>query len=563
MPDTKRRALVTCILSLLAAAAGAQESSPELPPELTGGLNVLDWGVIAVYAAAMLGIGAYYARKIETSEDFYLGGRQMRPSMVGLSLFAAMISTISYLAEPGEVMSHGPIAYLMYLASLPIIYLIVGFLLIPHIMKLPITSAYELLEKRLGMPSRLLGSGIFLLIRFVWMGLVVYTASRAVVTAMGLPLGALAPTIMIMGTITVVYSSMGGLQAVVLTDAIQSLLLIVAAIVCVIIITVKMGGVGWFPTQWSETWDTQPVFSLDPTVRVTMIGSLIATTVWWVCTAGSDQMAIQRYLATRDVKSARKAFLINNIADVCVNVTLISLGFALLGFFREHYPELLRATLADEKKGDYLFPLFVVNFMKFGTAGLVIAGMLAAAMSSLSSGLNSAATVLNTDFLPLLLRKPLDEKTKVRHGMAVSAVIGVIIILLALVIENVRGNLFEVTQKTSNLLVSPLFSLFFLALFVKRANTFCAMFAAAYGFVVAIVIAFWDLTGATPISFQWIGITSLLASVGAGVALSFLPWDRMTRNSRVLVGIAAAIPLVMLAGLFIAGIASRSAAAGG
>ena len=293
-----------------------------------------------------------------------------------------------------------------------------------------------------------------------------------------------------------------------------------------------MGGVGWFPTQWSETWDTQPVFSLDPTVRVTMIGSLIATTVWWVCTAGSDQMAIQRYLATRDVKSARKAFLINNIADVCVNVTLISLGFALLGFFREHYPELLRATLADEKKGDYLFPLFVVNFMKFGTAGLVIAGMLAAAMSSLSSGLNSAATVLNTDFLPLLLRKPLDEKTKVRHGMAVSAVIGVIIILLALVIENVRGNLFEVTQKTSNLLVSPLFSLFFLALFVKRANTFCAMFAAAYGFVVAIVIAFWDLTGATPISFQWIGITSLLASVGAGVALSFLPWDRMTRNSR-------------------------------
>ena len=379
----------------------------------------------------------------------------MRPSMVGLSLFAAMISTISYLAEPGEVMSRGPIAYLMYLASLPIIYLIVGFLLIPHIMKLPITSAYELLEKRLGMPSRLLGSGIFLLIRFVWMGLVVYTASRAVVTAMGLPLGALAPTIMIMGTITVVYSSMGGLQAVVLTDAIQSLLLIVAAIVCVIIITVKMGGVGWFPTQWSETWDTQPVFSLDPTVRVTMIGSLIATTVWWVCTAGSDQMAIQRYLATRDVKSARKAFLINNIADVCVNVTLISLGFALLGFFREHYPELLRATLADEKKGDYLFPLFVVNFMKFGTAGLVIAGMLAAAMSSLSSGLNSAATVLNTDFLPLLLRKPLDEKTKVRHGMAVSAVIGVIIILLALVIENVRGNLFEVTQKTSNLLVSP------------------------------------------------------------------------------------------------------------
>jgi len=546
-------------LCAAAFAAGAQEADPGSPSELAGGLGLLDWGVIAVYAVAMLGIGVYYARKIETSDDYYLGGRRMNPSMVGLSLFAAMISTISYLAEPGEVMGHGPIGYLMYLASLPIIYLIVGFLLIPHIMKLPITSAYELLERRLGMPSRLLGSGIFLLIRFIWMGLVVYTASRAVVTAMGLQPGALAPTIIIMGTITVIYSSMGGLQAVVLTDAIQSLLLIGAAIICVIIITVKMGGFSWFPTQWSDTWDTQPFFTFDPTVRVTVIGSLIATTVWWVCTAGSDQMAIQRYLATRDVKSARKAFLVNNIADVCVNVTLISLGFALLGFFRSHYPDLLNASLADEKKVDYLFPLFVVNYMKYGMAGLVIAGMLAAAMSSLSSGVNSAATVLNTDFLPLVLRKVLDEKTKVRYGKWVSAVIGVIIILLALVIENVRGNLFEVTQKTSNLLVSPLFSLFFLALFVKRANTFCAMFAGAYGFVVAIVVAFWDLTGSTPISFQWIGITSLAASIGAGVGLSYLPWERMTRNSRTAAAIAAALPLLLLAGIFVAGIVSAPA----
>ena len=559
MRSLTRGTLFSCTLCAAAFAAGAEEAEPGLPSELAGGLGLLDWGVIAVYAVAMLGIGVYYARKIETSDDYYLGGRRMNPSMVGLSLFAAMISTISYLAEPGEVMGHGPIGYLMYLASLPIIYLIVGFLLIPHIMKLPITSAYELLERRLGMPSRLLGSGIFLLIRFIWMGLVVYTASRAVVTAMGLQPGALAPTIIIMGTITVIYSSMGGLQAVVLTDAIQSLLLIGAAIICVIIITVKMGGFSWFPTQWSDTWDTQPFFSFDPAVRVTVIGSLIATTVWWVCTAGSDQMAIQRYLATRDVKSARKAFLVNNIADVCVNVTLISLGFALLGFFRSHYPDLLNASLADEKKVDYLFPLFVVNYMKYGMACLVIAGMLAAAMSSLSSGVNSAATVLNTDFLPLVLRKVLDEKTKVRYGKWVSAVIGVIIILLALVIENVRGNLFEVTQKTSNLLVSPLFSLFFLALFVKRANTFCAMFAGAYGFVVAIVVAFWDLTGGTPISFQWIGITSLAASIGAGVGLSYLPWERMTRNSRTAAAIAAALPLLLLAGIFVAGIVSAPA----
>ena len=562
MPAKTRLLLFTCALCLFTACVWAEEGHPEPPVELRGGLGGVDWVVIALYAAGMLAVGAYYARKVETADDYYLGGRRMRPSMVGLSLFATLISTISYLAVPGEVMGHGPVASLTYMAALPIIYLVVGFLLIPHITKLPITSAYELLETRLGMPARLLGSAIFILIRFIWMGLVVYTASRAVTTAMGLPDEALMYAIAVLGAVTVIYSSMGGLRAVVLTDAIQCLLLLAAAVVCVVIITVNMGGFGWFPTQWQDTWDTQPFFSLDPTVRVTVVGSLIATTVWWICTAGSDQMAIQRYLATRDAKTARRAFLVNNCADVCVNLTLICLGFALLGFFRAHYPGMVDAGHGDQRV-DYLFPLFVVNYMRFGLAGLVMAGMLAAAMSSLSSGVNSASTVINKDFVPLFLRHAQDEKSKVRYGKWVSVIIGVIIICLALVIENVRGNLFEVTQKTSNLLVAPLFSLFFLALFVKRANTFCAMFAGAYGFVAAFVVAFWDLTGATPVSFQWIGITALLASVGAGVGLSRLPWERMGKTSRLITGVAAALPLVLVAGVFIAAVISASIRTGG
>jgi len=550
-----RLALFTVLMGLLTPIVGAEEADIEAPMKLEGGLGTLDWAVIALYAFVMLAVGAYYARKVETAEDYYLGGRRMRPSMVGLSLFATLISTISYLAVPGEVMGHGPTASLMYLAALPIIYVVVGYLLIPHITKQPITSAYELLEARLGMPARLMGSSIFLLIRFIWMGLVVYTASRAVTTAMGLSESLLMPAIIAVGAVTVIYSSMGGLRAVVLTDSIQSLLLLAAAVVCVVIITVKMGGFVWFPTEWSETWDTQPLFSLDPTVRVTVIGSLIATTVWWVCTAGSDQMAIQRYLSTRDAKAARRAFLVNNFADVCVNLTLVSLGFALLGFFREYHPAVMNSVGAD-KKVDYLFPLFVVNYMKFGMAGLVMAGMLAAAMSSLSSGVNSASTVINSDFMPLFLRRTLDEKAKVRYAKWVSVIIGVIIICLALVVGNIRGNLFEVTQKTSNLLVAPLFSLFFLALFVKRANTFCAMYAGAYGFVVAIVVAFWDLTGATPISFQWIGITALLASAGTGLALSRLPWEHMSRNGRINACIATALPLLVIIAAFVYAVVS-------
>lgn len=478
--------------------------------------------MVGLYAAGMLAIGAYYARRTRNADDYYLGGRSMRPSMVGLSLFATLISTISYLATPGEMMQHGPIAPLMYLAALPVIYLVVGFILIPYITKLPITSAYEILEKRLGRGIRLLGSTIFVVIRLVWMGLVVYTASRAVTTVIGFKPESLPWVVLTLGAITVVYSSMGGLRAVVLTDVIQSFILFLGALLCVGIITVKMGGFGWFPTEWSENWDTQPWFSFDPTVRVTVFGSIVATTVWWVCTAGSDQMAIQRYLATRDAKAARRAFLYNNLADVVVTVVLVCLGFALLGFFKAN-PQHLPHGLSLESDTEYLFPHFIVTFMRYGLAGLVLSGLLAAAMSSLSSGVNSASTVINVDIVGFVLNRELSERTKVRMGRWMTVLIGIVVIGFGLVVGKVPGNLYEVTSKTNGLFVAPLFGLFFLAMFVRFATPFGAAFGALYGILAAFLIAFWDLTGNAPLSFQWIGAGSLVATVGVGILLSLIP----------------------------------------
>jgi solute:Na+ symporter, SSS family len=172
-------------LGLVMSSAWSEEASASGAPALRGGLHAEDWAVVIVYGLAMLGIGIYYSRRNRTSEDYYLGGRTMRPVMVGLSLFASMISTISYLATPGEIIKHGPV-FLCDILALPIIYFIVGYVIIPFITKLPVTSAYEILENRFGQIIRLLGCVLFLLIRFVWMGLVVYTSAKVVVTATGL-----------------------------------------------------------------------------------------------------------------------------------------------------------------------------------------------------------------------------------------------------------------------------------------------------------------------------------------------------------------------------------------
>jgi len=544
---------VVCLAFLVAATAAAAQAGDEAdaPSQaLRHGLSALDWGVVALYAIAMLAIGVYYARRTETSEDYYLGGRRMKPSMVGLSLFATLLSTISYLAVPGEVMQHGP-AVLTGIAALPAVFLIVGYILIPYITKLPITSAYEILEGRLGRSIRLMGSALFILIRLVWMGLVVFSAAKVVVSAGGLEPSAVPYAVCTLGLVTVIYSSMGGLKAVVLTDVIQTGIMFLGALVCVVIISVKMGGVGWFPTQWAPNWDVQPWFSLDPTVRVTVFGTMVYGTLWWICTAGSDQMAIQRYLATRDARAARRAFLVNNVADAAVTVLLALLGLALLGFYRAH-PEHLSKALNLKQDADYLFPRFIVGFMGYGLAGLVISGLLAAAMSSLSSGVNSASTVVNTDIIEPLLEGQLSERRKVRLAKWVSLLVGVVVILLGLLMGRVPGNLYEVTGKTNGLFVAPLFGLFFMAVCVPFATPFGAAFGSIYGFVAAFLFAFWDLTGGPRLSFQWILPVSLAVNIVAGCLLSLIPTRDKGAPYKTLLAALCAAPLVVAVAGFVA-----------
>lgn len=542
--------LIVLAVVALFGSCGYAEGVPSEPSSgLRGGLGALDWGVIVVYMVAMVGIGVYYSYRAKTAEEYYLGGRKQKPVMVGLALFATLISTISYLAVPGEIIKHGPMV-MSYIIILPVIFVVVGYGIIPYIMKLPITSAYELLEMKFGVPVRLFASSLFLLVRIVWMGLVVFSAAKVVIPCLGWSPEKLPYLVMAVGGITVLYASLGGLQAVVLTDAIQAIILFAGAFVCVVIVTAKMG-FGWIPTHWSPNWDVQPLFSLDPTVRVTVFATLLQTTVWWICTAGSDQMAIQQYLSTRDAQAARRAFLVNNIADAVVEILLGLLGFALLAFFLAN-PQFQVGEVSLQAGADYLFPHFVANFLRYGMGGLVISGMLAAAMSSLSAGFTSTATVINTDIISRFFRKDQSEASKVRWGRGVTAGMGVVVILLGLLMGKVPGNLFEVTNKTNGLIVGPLFGLFFMAMFVRYATPLGTVFGSIYGLWAAFLFAFWDLTGAERLSFQWILPVSLVVNIVAGCLLSLVPTRGKPPAVQVAVGALFSLPLVLTMGWFIA-----------
>lgn len=481
-------------------------------------MTALDYAVIGLYALGMLAVGRYYARRVRTADDYLLGGRSMSPLMIGLSLFATLTSTLTYLALPGEMAKNGPIVFAELLA-LPFAFVIVGWWLIPRIMRERVTSGYELLEGRLGLTGRLLGASMFVLLRVFWMASILYATAGVVL----IPLLDLDPRWMpalsvAMMAVTLAYTAEGGLKAVVVTDAAQAVLMFLGAAATVVVVTVALGGVGgWWPAAWPAHWP-EPRVLPAPGASRTVVGAFCAMLVWMTCTAGSDQMAIQRYLATRDATAARRSFGIQLLSTVLSMVLLGLAGLAVLGYFQAR-PDELKTGWAITKDADKLMPHFIVIALPPGLTGLVIAAILAAAMSSLSSGLNSSAAVVVRDFLGRWAGLPLTSAGEVRLARRVSVGAAVLAVALSLVVGGLATNLLELCFKVVNLLTAPIFVLFFLALFVPRASPLAAVAATVASVIAAAVVAFgWGAKW-----FLWSPPAALVAGAVVGTLASYAP----------------------------------------
>jgi SSS family solute:Na+ symporter len=427
---------------------------------------------------------------------------------------------LTYLAFPGEMIKYGPMMCAQTLAF-PVVLLIVGWWLIPRIMQQhDVTSGYELLEKRLGLTGRMLGASMFMTLRIVWMSAILYaTSSKVVVPLMGLdPFWA--PFISVaMGVITLIYASEGGMRAVVMTDALQSLIMCAGAVVVVAVVSADLGSVSaWWPHAWAAHWQ-EPVFWFRPDVRVTFMGAFLNMVVWMTCTCGSDQMAIQRYLSTRDVKAARQSLGIHLVTEVVMVGLLALVGLAVLGYYTAH-PEGLANDSAVIHQADELLPRFVVTVLPGGLAGLVIAAMLSAAMSSLSSGMNSSSAVITNDFVGRLRPHHWSQSEEVRVARWASVLIGIVAVVLSMFVGQLAENLQELCIKVVNLLTAPLFVLFFLALFVPWAKPRGGIAATVASIGVAVGVAFFKWGG---LEFLWTAPVSLVVGIVVGSLASLGP----------------------------------------
>lgn len=490
-------------------------------------MRPLDYLVIGAYAVGMLAIGRFYSRRTETMDDYLLGGRRMSPLMIGLSLFATLTSTLSYLSYPGEVLKNGPMALALF-AAFPLVMPIVGWWLIPAIMQQRnVTTGYELLEQRLGRTGRLLGAGMFILLRMIWMASILYaTSDKVIVPLFQLDHGWTPLVCIALGVLTIIYTSEGGMRAVVATDAAQALIMFAGAIATIAVVSWSLGGVErWWPTEWAPQW-AEPVFWFRPDVRITFCGAMLYMFVWMICTAGSDQMAIQRYLSTRDAGAARRSFGINLALNTLMAALLGAVGLAVFGYFTAH-PEAFGPNFSVVDSADELFPRFIATVMPAGLAGLVIAAMLSAAMSSLSSGMNSASAVIVGDFIGLRRRNPLTDHEQVRLAKIVSAVVGAVAIGGSMIVPRLATNLFELCVKAVDLFTAPLFVLFFLALFVPWATPLGGVAATIASVGVAVAIGYFQAFG---LEMLWMAPCSLAAGIVVGVIASLLPAWRPQRG---------------------------------
>lgn len=482
------------------------------------GLQAVDYAVLAGYLVLVVAIGVRVSRRSPTGDDLFLAGRTLGAGAVGLSLFASNISSTTLIGLPGAAWEHGiAVANYEWMAALVLIFS--AFYVVPVFLRNRLTTVPELLEKRFDARARKYLSGVS-----VFLSLVLDTAGSlyagAIVLMLFIPGLTLTPTIVAMAVFAGLYTAAGGLRAVVFTDMLQSVVLLLGALILTVLVF------GEFDYQWSQVRAALPAekFSLirpldDPMLPWlgTLVGLPILGFYYWTM----NQYVSQRLLGARDVPTATRG-------------ALLAAGLKLLPLFIMVIPGAMAAALiTDLDRADTVFPRLIADYAPAGLAGLILAGLMAAIMSSVDSALNSASTLITKDFIEPRRRQPMDERQLARTGRVVTAVLMVLAAAWAPMIDRFPG-LFAYLQQGFAYVTPPLVALFALALCSRRIGARAALAATVTGHAVS---AGWF--AATQLGWLNLHFT-LVAGVLLGLTLLAAPlWQRLLGGAPLAPALAA------------------------
>ncbi|XP_049878245.1 sodium-coupled monocarboxylate transporter 2-like [Pectinophora gossypiella] len=442
----------------------------------------IDYSVFVVMLLICGGIGVFFGfvKKQKSTQDYLMGGRNMKLVPVCFSLVASFISGISLLGTPTELYIYGT-SYCFFLIGAFMMSVVISFTFLPVLHELQLTSAYEYLEMRYDKRLRVFGSVLFSVYLMAWLPIVIYVPALAFNQVTGVNIHIVTPIVCF---VCIFYTSLGGLKAVVWTDVIQTVIMIGAMLLVIIKGSIHVGG---FQEVLSRSWDTGrlefPPFRLDLTERHSIWAVSIGSTFYWVGNIAVNQAMLQRFLSLPDLKQSKRAvwgFLggVTCIVFIC--------GYSGLVAYARYYDcDPLDSKLALAK--DQLLPLLVMDLLSEwkGMPGVFVAGVFSAALSSLSTGLNSMAAVVLEDFWKPFF-KDLNHKQTQILIRAVVVILGGICIGLVFVVE-MLGSVLQLTMSLSSASMGPLTAVFLMGLFLPFIDSTSAL----AGGVVGLSTAWW------------------------------------------------------------------------
>jgi len=428
-------------------------------------MSLLDWVIVIVYLLGMIALSVHLGRGQSDQEDYFVAGRTLPWWAIGLSTMATQTGAISFISIPAFVAlkKGGGLTWLQYEIAVPLAIIIVMLFLLPFFHRLKLVSIYEYLELRYNKSVRYMVSFVFLLSRGLATGVGVYATAIVLSVCMEIPLWA---TILIIGVVTIIYDTIGGIKAVVYSDVLQMAILLLGVITCIIYAAEMAGGFHTVLTALPPSRMTalEPSLGINDGAAVPFWAFLIGGIFLYASYYGADQSQVQRELSASSTAGTRKSLLFNGLARFPLTVLYILMGMAIWAVYQQS-PE-LRQTLARQEP-DYMVPQFILLYLPPGMRGLMFASILAAAMSSLDSALNSLSAATMHDFVRHRVHRT-------KHPLLVSKMVtigwGFFITGFAFLVGSISDTVIEAINKIGSAFYGPILAAFIVGILSKRST---------------------------------------------------------------------------------------------
>ncbi len=469
-------------------------------------LDHIDLAIIAVYLVGITLFGLHFRQRQRSLRDYFLADRNIPWWAIALSIVAAETSTLTIISIPGLAYDTN-LTFLQVVMGYVVGRVIISFLLLPHYFRGDLYTAYQLIERRFGPRLRSLTAGLFLLTRAAAEGVRVYAVSIVVGIAMGT--GEIA-SIAIITVLTLIYTLEGGLAAVIWTDVVQTVIYVGGTLVGLFTILHLVPG-GWMAVHSLasqagklQVFNFAPNFWLPYTFWSGVIGGAFLTTA----SHGTDQLIVQRLLAARDEKQSVTALLSSGVAILFQFALFLILGVMLWTYYA--------VPSGQFGSADRIYPTFIVSRMPHGISGLLIAAILAAAMSNLSAALNSLSSSSVIDFY-LQYKPQTSERARMRLSRVATVFWAAVLFGLAILSLHKVSRVIEVGLQIASVAQGPMLGVFLLGVLTRKASEKGATLGMLCGFITNLYL--WL---ATHVPWTWYVMLGSLITFGVGYSASLV-----------------------------------------